>query len=114
MKEKLALHTAAELRQKAREWLTKSAVNHRQLAQHQHYAEQLPPSRDVRVGVGVLGRWRLHRRQRRRPDASVEVHGEPNTDAYSYSDSETYSDTETSPNSGAAPVARLYILGIDR
>jgi DNA-binding NarL/FixJ family response regulator len=27
MKEKLALHTAAELRQKAREWLAKSAVN---------------------------------------------------------------------------------------
>lgn len=27
MKEKLGLHTAAELRQKAREWLTKSAVN---------------------------------------------------------------------------------------
>ena len=27
MKEKLALHTAAELRQKAREWLAKSVVN---------------------------------------------------------------------------------------
>ena len=27
MKEKLALHSAAELRQKAREWLAKSAVN---------------------------------------------------------------------------------------
>jgi DNA-binding NarL/FixJ family response regulator len=27
MKEKLGLHTAAELRQKAREWLAKSAVN---------------------------------------------------------------------------------------
>ena len=27
MKEKLALHTAAELRQKARDWLAKSAVN---------------------------------------------------------------------------------------
>jgi DNA-binding CsgD family transcriptional regulator len=27
MKEKLALHTAAELRQKARDWLARSAVN---------------------------------------------------------------------------------------
>jgi hypothetical protein len=27
MKEKLGLHTAAELRQRAREWLAKSAVN---------------------------------------------------------------------------------------
>jgi DNA-binding CsgD family transcriptional regulator len=27
MKEKLALHSAAELRQKAREWLARSAVN---------------------------------------------------------------------------------------
>ena len=27
MKEKLGLHTAAELRQKAREWMAKSAVN---------------------------------------------------------------------------------------
>jgi hypothetical protein len=27
MKEKLALHSAAELRQKAREWLSRSALN---------------------------------------------------------------------------------------
>ena len=36
----------------------------RQLAQHQRYAEQLPPRRDVRVGVGVLGRRLLLQRQR--------------------------------------------------
>ena len=119
--------------------LGRELVGDRQLAQHQHYAGQLPPSRDVRVGVGVLGRWRVLRQLRHRPDASVEVHGELNTDtnAYSnrncnghvhayanancyshantnsnhYSNSETYSDTETSPNSGTAPVASPIHIG---
>jgi len=31
-------------------------VGHRQLAQHRHYGSELPHRRDVRVGVGVLGR----------------------------------------------------------
>ena len=59
--------------------LGRDLVGHRQLAQHQHYAGQLPPSRDMRVGVGVLGRWRLLRQLRHRPDASVEVHGQRNS-----------------------------------
>ena len=80
-------------------------MGHRQLAQHQHYAVQLPPSRDVRVGVGVLGRWRLQRQLRRRPDASVEVHGEPNTDTKAYSDTEDSPDSAPSPNAanGVSP-----------
>ena len=44
-------------------------VGHRHLAQHQRHAEQLPLWRDVRVGVGLLGRRQLlHRRHQRRPD----------------------------------------------
>ena len=31
-------------------------MGHRHLAQHQHHAEQRPHWRDVRVGVGLLGR----------------------------------------------------------
>jgi hypothetical protein len=53
----------------------------------------------VRVGVGVLGRWQLHHRQRRRTDASVEVHGGPNTDtnsnANSYADFHANGDTNS-------------------
>ena len=89
-------------------------MGHRQLAQHQHDAVQLPPSRDVRVGVGVLGRWRLQRQLRRRPDASVEVHGELNTNtnsnsngnSYAYTDSYAYVDAygpaETKPDTKVA------------
>ena len=71
----------------------------RQLAQHQHYAGQLPPSREMRVGVGVLGRWRLLRQLRHRPDASVEVHGGPNShthlDTDAYFNCHAYSNTDT-------------------
>ena len=74
-------------------------LGHRQLAQHQHDAVQLPPSRDVRVGVGVLGRWRLQRQLRRRPDASVEVHGERNTDTHPYNDANANANAHTNSNS---------------
>ena len=86
--------------------LGRDLVGHRQLAQHQHYAGQLPPSREMRVGVGVLGRWRLLRQLRHRPDASVEVHGEPNpnTNTYSYS----YSDSESDPDANAHSDADTY------
>ena len=84
-------------------------MGHRQLAQHQHYAVQLPPSRDVRVGVGVLGRWRLQRQLRRRPDASVEVHGERNTDTHPYNDAHTNSNSngDTDTNSDATAYANV-------
>ena len=91
----------------------------------------------MRVGVGVLGRWRLQRQLRRRPDASVEVHGERNTDTYpyndadcycngnaysdsyaycdsngyTYSDTKTFTDAEAAPNSAAAPVASPIHIG---
>jgi len=49
--------------------LGRDLVGNRQLAQHQQRGLQLPLWRDVRVGVGVLGRWLLlHRRQFRRSD----------------------------------------------
>ena len=41
--------------------LGRDLVGHRHLAQHQHHAAQRPLWRDVRVGVGLLGR-RLQRR----------------------------------------------------
>ena len=44
--------------------LGRDLVGHRQLAQHQHHAEQRPHWRDVRVGVGVLGRRLLLQQQR--------------------------------------------------
>ncbi len=47
MKEKLALHTAAELRQKAREWLAKSAVN--------RIREDPEPAYAARSALGSLG-----------------------------------------------------------
>ena len=43
--------------------LGRDLVGHRQLAQHRHYGSELPYRRDVRVGVGVLGRRLLLQRQ---------------------------------------------------
>jgi hypothetical protein len=47
MKDKLALHSAAELRQKAREWLAKSAVN--------RIREDPEPAYAARSALGSLG-----------------------------------------------------------
>ena len=97
--------------------LGRDLVGHRQLAQHQHYAGQLPPSREMRVGVGVLGRWRLLRQLRHRPDASVEdtrpaqLPHPPTPTPTATATAMTYSDTETSPNSGTAPVASPIHIG---
>jgi len=62
----------------------------------------------------VLGRWRLQRQQRRRPDASVEVHGEPNTDTHPYPNAyaypmhgEMYPDAQTSPYPRSAPIRKF-------
>ena len=88
--------------------LGRDLVGHRQLAQHQHYAGQLPPSREMRVGVGVLGRWRLLRQLRHRPDASVEVHGEPSTDTDSYTYGHAYSNTDPNVDSDSYTVATAY------
>jgi len=42
--------------------LGRNLVGHRQFAQHQHHAAQLPLWRDVRVGIGLLGRRHLLQR----------------------------------------------------
>ena len=59
------------------------------------------------VGVGLLGRRLLLQCEQRRPDAGVEVYGEPNTNtntnAYTYSNAEANSNAEGAPKSRGSP-----------
>jgi hypothetical protein len=59
----------------------------------------------VWVGVGLLGRRLLLQCEQRRPDAGVEVYGEPNTNTngYTYSNAEANSNAEGAPKSRGSP-----------